>query len=150
MVIILSLTGLSTYCAFPPLLDSLRCHVDVWHSGAGKGVIFYHSSFYLKILCPNSWSVFFKFYFLYFKACENFHWHIIIIASMSGHSCLHDGVPTPTCQELPHLEPSHAHSQKQNVIEPCLKFRKYIYNLNNKKFLKYWTVWCLSYLDLYL
>ena len=33
---------------------------------------------------------------------------------MSGHSCLHDGLPAPSRQELPHLEPSHAHSQKQN------------------------------------
>ena len=34
--------------------------------------------------------------------------------TFTGHSCLHDGVPAPPRQELPHLEPPHAHSQKQN------------------------------------
>ena len=33
---------------------------------------------------------------------------------MSGHSCLHDGLPAPPRQELSHLEPTHAYSQKQN------------------------------------
>merc|ERR1712046_391415 len=63
------LHGLSAHCYLFTLLDSLRCHVHVWHSGACR-----------------------------------------------GHSCLHDCLPASPCQELPHLEPPHAHSQKQNVL----------------------------------